>query len=536
MNSQFLLSVEEGKLAYPPKDPPALPPVGTAGDHCASPSGTTCGAVANTTVQVHAMETSTVHGDLEDKLLAAYEEEAAFIQALPTKDVYSTRGLWYKGPQLVIPPSLQKYVFEEHHATNLAGHLGRDKTLAAISATCWWPTLAADVGEWCQLCVECQKNKASNRAPAGYLRPLPIPTAPWESISMDLMTDLPVTPEGHDAIVVFCDRLSKMLHFVPCCKSDGAPELAHLFVKHVFRPHGLPASIVSDRDPRFTSHVWKTVFTSLGTNMSTAFHPQTDGQSERAFRTLQQMLRAFVSPRQDDWEEHLPLLEFAYNNSKQASTGFTRFVLCYGRHPATPFSRSLPKSGHVPAADTYISGLQSAMRAAKQAVHNAQAQQAIAANRHRSADVPYQVGGLVLLNNQNLSLHVPCPKLSGQFAGPFAVSAVDGVNVTLELPETWQMHNVFHQSLVKPFYGDPPDEVLPGPTPNVDDDPDVFEVEAIRGRRYKGKKRSRITEYLVKWKGYPESHNLWRRADTLGTAADLVAAYEAGTRRRKVLK
>ena len=291
----------------------------------------------------------------------------------------------------MIPPSLQKYVFEEHHATNLAGHLGRDKTLAAISATCWWPILAADVGEWCQLCVECQKNKASNRAPAGYLRLLPIPTAPWESISMDLMTDLPLPPEGHDATVVFCDRLSKMLHFVPCCKSDGAPELAHLFVKHVFRPHGLPASIVSDRDPRFTSHFWKTVFTSLGTNlnMSTAFHPQTDWQSERAFRTLQQMLRAFVSPRQDDYEEHLPLLEFAYNNNKQASTGFTPFVLCYGRHPATPFSRSLPKSGHVPAADTYISGLQSTMRAAKQAVHNAQAQQAIAANRHRSADVPY---------------------------------------------------------------------------------------------------------------------------------------------------
>ena len=280
------------------------------------------------------METSTV----EDKLLAAYEEEAAFMQALPTKDTFSTRGLWYKGPQLVIPPNLQNYVFEEHHSTNLAGHLGRDKTIAAIATTCWWPTLAADVSEWCQSCVECQKNKASNRAPAGYLRPLPIPTAPWESMSMDLMTDLSVTPEGHDAIVVFCDRLSKMVHFVPCCKSNVAPELAHLFIIHVFRPHGLPANIVSDRNPRFTSHFWKTVFTSLGTNliMSTAFHPQTDGQSERAFRTLQQMLRAFVSPRQDDWAEHLPLLEFAYNNSKQASTGFSPFVLCYGRHPPHP--------------------------------------------------------------------------------------------------------------------------------------------------------------------------------------------------------
>ena len=354
---------------------------------------------------------------------------------------------------------------------------------------------------------------------------------------MDL-TDLPVTAEGHDSIVVFCCRLSKMVHFVPCHKSDGAPELAHLFIQHVFRAHGLPSSIVSDRDPRFTSNFWRTVFTSLGTNlnMSTAFHPQTDGQSERAFRTLQQMLRAFVSPKQDDWSEHLPLLEFAYNNSKQASTGFTPFVLCYGRHPATPFSHSLPKSGHVPAADTFISGLQTAMREAKQAVHKAQAQQAVAANRHRSADVPHQVGDIVLLNNQNLSLHVPCPRLSGIYSGPFAITAVDGVNVTLQLPETWLVHPVFHQSLVKPYYGNPPDEALPGPTPNPDGDPDVFEVEAIRGRRYVGKKKSRITEYLIKWKGYPECDNLWQRANTLGTAADLVAAYEAGTRRRRVLK
>ena len=168
--------------------------------------------------------------------------------------------------------------------------------------------------------------------------------------------------------------------------------------------------------------------------MSTAFHPQSDGQSERSFRTLQQMLRAFVSPRQDDWAEHLPLLEFAYNNSKQASTGFTPFEMCYGRKPATPFTRALPVSNHVPAADAFIENLQSTMRLAKQAVHTAQAQMAAAANKHRSADVPYEVGDVVLLNNQNLSLHVPCPKLSRLFSGPFPVIAVDGVNVTLQLP------------------------------------------------------------------------------------------------------
>ena len=509
---------------------------GAAGEHAAAAG--VAAAAAAVRAAIHAMQTSTVEGDLESKLHAAYQEENTFIETLPTKDTYNVCGMWYKGSQLVIPPSLQKAVFDEHHSANLAGHLGRDKTIAAISKSCWWPTLAADVSEWCKLCTECQKNKSSNQAPAGYLRPLPVPSFPWESISMDLMTDLPVTADGHDAIVVFCCRLSKMVHFVPCCKSDGAPELAQLFIQHVFRIHGLPASIISDRDPRFTSHFWRTVFTSLGTslNMSTAFHPQTDGQSERAFRTLQQMLRAFVSPRMNDWKEHLPLLEFAYNNSKQASTGFTPFVLCYGRNPATPFSRSLPKSHHVPAADNYVEGMQKAMRAAKQAVHQAQAQQAAAANRHRSADIPYQVGDVVLLNNQNLSLHVPCPKLSGLFSGPFPVLEVDGVNVTLQLPESWQIHPVFHQSLIKPFYGDPPDDALPGPTPNPNDDPEVFEVEAIRGKRQIGKKGKKVTEYFVKWKGYPESDNLWQSADSMGDSDDLIAAFESGTRRRRVMK
>ena len=130
------------------------------------------------------------------------------------------------------------------------------------------------------------------------------------------------------------------------------------------------------------------------------------------------------------------------------------------------------------------------------------------------------------MNNQNLSLHVPCPKLSGLFSGPFAVSTVDGVDVTLELPETWQMHSVFHQSLVKPFYGNPPDEVLPGLTPNPDNDPEVFEIEAIRGRRLIGKKKKKKqVEYLVKWKGYPEADNVWQPAETMTHASDLIAVF-----------
>ena len=487
------------------------------------------------------VETSIWSTDLERKLQAAYSDmsntgDQDFIAQLPDKDTYNVQGLWFKGAKIIVPPSLQQFFIAEHHNSAISGHLGRDKTLAALAANCWWPTMSADVAHWCKTCNDCQRNKPGNQAPAGLLRPLPVPVRPWESISMDLMTDLPVTADGFDSIVVFCCRLSKMVHFVPCCKTVTAPQLAQLFVQHVFRLHGMPATIVSDRDPRFTSHFWRTVFTLLGTqlNMSTAFHPQTDGQSERAFRTLQQMLRSFVNPKQNDWAEYLPLLEFAYNHSKQASTSFSPFSVCYGMQPATPFSRALPSSGHVPAADSFVSELQNTMRAAKQAVHVAQARQAAAADRHRRADVKYAVGDIVLLDNQNLNLHVPCPKLSSQYSGPFAITSVDGVNVTLQLPDTWQIHPTFHQSLVKPFYGQPPDEEQPGPVPAADvDDPDVFEIEHIRDKRVTGRGKNRLVQYLVKWKGYPESDNLWQDAATMGDSADLVDAYESGTRRRR---
>ena len=193
-------------------------------------------------------------------------------------------------------------------------------------------------------------------------------------------------------------------------------------------------------------------------------------------------------------------------------------------------------SGHVLAADTYVGELQKAMRVAKQAVHTAQAQQAAYANRRRSADIHYEVGDVVLLNNQNLILHVPCPKLSRQFSGPFAILAVDGVNVTLQLPDTWSIHPTFHQSLMKHYYGNPPDDEQPGHVPTAEGDPEVFEGEEIRGKRTRGKGRSKYVQYFVKWKGYPESDNLWQDANAMGDSADVVAAYEAGARRRKVMR
>ena len=350
--------------------------------------------------EVNAMTATISSPDLLRAIRDAYDNDDTFEDLRAAEDLHSEDQLWFKGKLLVIPnnPALKQTMLGEFHNTEFAGHLGRDKTLAAVSAVCWWPTLRMDVAKFCRECDSCQRNKPTTLLPTGLLKPLPVPSAPWESVSLDILTGLPATPEGFDAVVVFCCRLSKMVHFVPCRKSIDAPQLARLFVDHVFKLHGLPANLVSDRDPRYTSHFWRAVFDLLGTElkMSTAFHPQTDGQSERAFRTLLQMLRGFVSPKQDNWVECLPLLEFAYNSSQQASTGFTPFFLCSGRAPATPFTRALPTSGYVPVADDFVQSLQQAMRDAKQAVHKAQAHQAAQANRKRRADARYAVGSVVL--------------------------------------------------------------------------------------------------------------------------------------------
>ena len=185
--------------------------------------------------------------------------------------------------------TLRTDIIREHHAPPLAGHVGTTKTSRALLRTFWWPKLRLDVGDFITKCHQCQVNKPTNQKSAGLLHPLPIPEANWDSISTDLITKLPKTNSGYDAILVWVCRLSKMVHICPTTTEVSAKGWAECFTREVVRLHGLPKSIVSDRDPRFTSTFWSEVCTLLGIkqNMSTSFHPQTDGQTERANRTLE---------------------------------------------------------------------------------------------------------------------------------------------------------------------------------------------------------------------------------------------------------
>ena len=249
-------------------------------------------------------------------------------------------GLFFHEGLLVLPDyeDIRKKVFDALHSSPFAGHRGRNATLRLIKRQYYWPNMDADIASWIQVCAPCQRNKGRNSLPAGLLQPLPVPDQRWTDVSMDFITHLPKTRSGHTSIYVVVDRLSKLAHFIPTVDTASADDVARLFIDNIFALHGMPRRIVSDRDTRFTGSFWASMCEIWGCTrqLSTAYHPQTDGQTERVNRTLEDMLRHWCGPDQDDWDLHLKLAEFAYNNAHHDSIGTSPFMLTFGQHPHTP--------------------------------------------------------------------------------------------------------------------------------------------------------------------------------------------------------
>ncbi|KAK1663822.1 hypothetical protein QYE76_051981 [Lolium multiflorum] len=225
---------------------------------------------------------------------------------------------------------------EESHVGGLMGHFGREKTLLMLADHFYWPKMRRDVDRYVRRCITCNKSK-SKLKPHGLYTPLPAPTTPWEDISMDFVLGLPRTKRGHDSIFVVVDRFSKMSHFMAFHKSDDASHIANLFFREIVRLHGVPKTIVSDRDVKFMSYFWKTLWRSWGRSCcSTTCHPQTDGQTEVVNRTLSQLLRSMIKKNLKEWEECLPHVEFAYNRAVHSTTELCPFEVVHGFKPITP--------------------------------------------------------------------------------------------------------------------------------------------------------------------------------------------------------
>ena len=428
-------------------------------------------------------------------------------------------GLLYHQGRLVIPPtcsSLILKILQQYHDSPLAGHYGVARTQSLISQYYKWPGLATAVEAYVRSCDTCARNKVVRHAPFGLLSPLPIPTRPWSSVSLDWITDLPPS-HYHDAILVVVDRLTKMAVFIPTTKSMSAADVAALFLREVVRVHGLPESLISDRDTVFTSHFWRRLIELLGikANRSTAFHPQTDGQTERMNSVLEQYLRIYCDYQQTDWASLINMAEFSYNNSRHSATTLTPFFANYGFHPRMSLLPPSPDS-ITPAADAYVQRLQENETILQHELLKARAAMEKSANRRRRKAPDFATGQKVWLLRRYISTSRPSSKLDVRRLGPFNIIGPVGTSAfRLDLPPSMQVHDVFHVSLLEPHVPNtfPGRVVAPPLAIHVDSIPE-FEVQSVLDSKFWYRK----LYYFVDWVGYDVNDRSWEPADNLAHA------------------
>ena len=505
--------------------------------------------------KLYAMASSDVSANalkgLTDALKAGYSADENFSNEnfIQAHALRKDENLWFKDLMLAVPDitDLRKRCIAIMHNTAYCGHLGGNRTYQAVKQLFWWPGQKQDALQYVKDCGICQRNKHSNTRPHGLLQPLQVPAFRWESVSMDFITQLPQTKHGYDAIMVFVDRLSKMVHFAATTTDVNAEETAKIFRHEVFRLHGMSRQVVSDRDTRFTSHFWRETMALLGVNqaLSTAFHPQTDGQTERTNRILEDMLRYYVNPMLNDWDEYLDAVEFAVNNAWQESIKTTPLLLNYGQRPLTPTDIALQTK--VPSASkfakqwqdtvsqtkTMLNGAEQrciaeekrqfesdkANEQARQNIQHAQKKQKVQADKRRAHEPLFEIGTMVLLSTKNLRLKNPSSrKLLPLWVGPFEViERVGKVAYKLRLTSGMRMHNVFHVSLLKEFKSD--GKVIPPPIPELIAGELEYEVEQILSYEPKRKR------YSIKWLGYGHENNTWEPEKNLQHSAALVQEY-----------
>ena len=425
------------------------------------------------------------------------------------RKVKEINGLLYRSNLLWVPEGLVQRIMESEHDTKVAGHMGQDKTIELIRRNFWWPRMNERIIDFVRSCPECQQNKTSRHPPYGLSSPLELPYALWQSIAMDFITELPIS-DGCDQLWVVIDRFTKMAHFLPLRKEGkAAANLAVIFAREIWKYHGLPTDIVSDHDSRFTSETWKEFLRLLGIQprMSTAFHPQTDGQTERLNQTIEAYLRAFVGKEQDNWVRLLPMAEFAYNNSTTTGNGMSPFYANYGFHPAALDPPSTEPLN--PASEAYANWMSTVHDESRKGLEEAQERMRRYTDPAKKEPPAYQVGDLAMLNGRNIKTRRPSKKLDHKNHGPFQIEKiVSPLAIRLTLPRKWKIHNVFHVSLLEPYqtseHRDPPD---PSKVLREADDikqSEEYDVEEVMASVERGRGNNKRILYLVKWRDYPE--------------------------------
>lgn len=433
-----------------------------------------------------------------------------------------SRGLKTRYGRIWIPNSvdLKRMLLDEAHKSRYSVHPGATKMYHDLKVDYWWPGMKRDIVKYVEQCLTCLQVKAEHQKPYGKIQPLDIPVWKWEHITMDLVTKLPKTVRKHDAIWVIVDRLTKSALFLPIQETFSIEKLADLYMKEVVARHGVPITIVSDRDGRFTSRFWNKFQGELGTrlNLSTAYHPQTDGQSERTIQTLEDMLRACAIDFGGNWDDHLPLVEFSYNNSYQSSIGMPPYEMLYGRKCRTPIcwgeigQRELASTDIVMKTTEKIDQIRERLKVAQDR------QKSYADKRRRP--IEFQVGDRVMLKVspwKGIIRFRKRGKLSPRFIGPFKILArVGKVAYRLELPkELAGIHNTFHVSHLRKCLVDeasyvPLEEIEINDKLNYVEEPITIIDEMV-----KKLKRREIKLMKVQWKHRKGNETTWELEEDL---------------------
>ena len=276
-----------------------------------------------------------------------------------------------------VPEIIRIELISRHHNDPLTGYFGIEKTRKLITRKYYWPTLYHDVDNYVKGCNVCLVLKAVQHKPYGNLQSLPVPTHCWRDLLMDFVMSLPISTDwkenSYNSILVIIDRLMKMVHYELVKVTIDTLGLTEVIINVVMRHYGLPDLIITNRGSFFTSKFWSSLcyFLGIKRRLSTAFHPQTDGQTERQNSTMEAYLRAFVNFEQNDWARLLPMAEFAYNNAKNASIGHTPFELNCGYHPRVFYKEDLDPRSKSKTAEELSSKLQNLMAVCQQNLYHA---------------------------------------------------------------------------------------------------------------------------------------------------------------------
>jgi hypothetical protein len=431
--------------------------------------------------------------------------------------------LFYRGKNY-IPRNmaLRRDIVKTFHDHETAGHPGELGTYTAIRQHYWWPGLRTFVKHYVQGCGTCQQFKI-DRTPA---KPAFIPTEgakstrPFANCSMDLITDLPPA-DGYDSILVVVDQgLSKGVILVPCNKTLTSEGTAKLLLENLYKRFGLPDKIISDRGPQFASKAFTELLKLLGIKsaLSTAYHPQTDGTTERVNQEVEAYLSIYCASHPEEWPSALHTLEFTHNNRRHADRQHTPFELMFGESPvAVPLSFENTKY------PTMGERMKTLIRNREEALAAHELARSRMAERRKSTFVPFTKGDQVWLDSRNLKT-IYHKKMKPKREGPFLITKVLGpVTYRLRLPVSWRIHNVFHAALLRPYKeNEVHGENFTRPPPELVEGEEVYEVEEIVNHR----RRGRGYQYFVKWRGYPISDASWEPEHAFSDDGNTLTQYK----------